>query len=201
MNQFSTALLVPLTIALLLTTPLPCLASDSSEPRRTRDALSAGELRVSPSGHYFTYQGKVVMLVGDSGTQCVMQDLNIDYRAWLDDLRDRGVNAAHIWAFVAPRQKPDGSVIETRYGYVYPGATPWKTKAGAADRFRQWDLTQFDEGSDPRKHYWPRLRDLVSYAHDKGICLGVTLFFGCLRRRARSTRSICPSRRTQVAST
>ncbi len=139
---------------------------------------SKGGLRISPSGHYFIYRGKVVMLVGDSGTQCVMQDLNIDYHAWINDLSDRGVNAAHIWAFVAPRQKQDGSVIEKRYGYVYPGATPWKAKTGTVDRFRQWDLTQFDEGSDPQKHYWPRLRDLASYAHDKGICLGVTLFFG-----------------------
>jgi Domain of unknown function (DUF5060) len=156
----------------------------SSAAFSARESIHAGDLPcedklcASPSGHYFTYRGREVMFVGDSGTQCVMQDLNIDYRAWLDDLSARGINAAHIWAFVAPRQKLDGSVVETRYGYVYPGVTPWKAKVGAADRFRQWDLTQFDEGSDPRNHYWPRLRDLASYAHDKGICLGVTLFFG-----------------------
>ncbi len=144
-------------------------------------AQERGGLSVSADGHYFSYRGRELLLVGDSGTQCVMQDLNIDYRAWIDDLGERGINAVHIWAFTPPRQKSDGSVVEKRYGYVYPGATPWKRRpAGsrAADQLPQWDLTAFDEGADPNKHYWPRLRDLAGYARKKGMCLGVTLFFG-----------------------
>lgn len=138
-------------------------------------------LKVSSSGHYFAYQGKPVMLVGDSGTQCVMQNLNIDYREWIDDLASRGSNAVHIWALLAPRQRQDGTVMEQRYGYVYPGATPWQRRRNgppAADQLRQWDLTQFDEGTDPKSHYWPRLRDLVGYAKERNMCVGITLFFG-----------------------
>lgn len=143
---------------------------------------SGKALRVSAGEHYFSYNGKTVMLVGDSGTQCVMQNLNIDYRQWIDDLAARGVNAAHIWALVPPRQKQGGgSVIEARYGYVYPGATPWRRRTSgpsATDQLKQWDLTKFDEGTDPHAHYWPRLRDLVAYAKKKNMCVGITLFFG-----------------------
>jgi hypothetical protein len=142
---------------------------------------AGNELSVSPGGHNFVYRGKTVMLVGDSGTQCVMQNLNIDYRRWVSDCATRGMTAVHIWSFVAPRQRQDGSIIEKRYGYVYPGATPWKRRPGgpmAVDQLSRWDLTEFDEGDDPAKNYWPRLRDLAASARDKGMALGITVFFG-----------------------
>lgn len=34
----------------------------------------AQDLKVSPSGHYFSYKGKTISLLGDSGTQVVMQN-------------------------------------------------------------------------------------------------------------------------------
>ena len=84
----------------------------------------------SPDGHYVTYRGETLLLIGESGTQCVLQNLNIDYRGWLDDCRREGINAVHLWALMAPRQTADGSVTEARYGYVYPGATPWARRGG-----------------------------------------------------------------------
>lgn len=138
-------------------------------------------MKTSQSGHYIQYLGKTSMLIGDSGTQCVLQNLNLDYRRWIDSCASRGMTAIHVWALVPPRQKSDGSIIETRYGYVYPGATPWARKEDAPpgmDGFPQWDLTKFDEGEDPDQHYWPRIRDLVSYSREKGIIVGITVFFG-----------------------
>ncbi len=140
----------------------------------------ASQIGVSPSGHYITYQGQPLLLIGDSGTQCVMQNANLDYRRWIDDCADRSLRALHIWSFVAPRQTADGSVIEDRYGYRYPGITPWaRTTSGpnATDGFKQWDLRTFDEGPDDT-HYWPRLRALCSYARDKDMLVGITVFFG-----------------------
>ncbi|HEX30076.1 TPA: hypothetical protein ENG04_08355, partial [Candidatus Poribacteria bacterium] len=75
-------------------------------------------IALSPSGHYVRYEGQTLFLVGDSGTQCVLQNPNIDYREWIDDCREFGIRAIHLWSFLAPRQKRDGSVIERRYGYV-----------------------------------------------------------------------------------
>jgi len=176
-------MLFRLLLKVVLTIAGPLFLSNCSlakEPMLA-DSPRPSELKISPSGHYFTYRGKTVMLVGDSGTQCVLQNLNTNYQAWIDDLNKRGIKAAHVWAFVAPRQKQDGSKVEQRYGYVYPGATPWKRKTSgpkATDQLYQWDLTQFDEGSDRNKHYWPRIRDIASYTKHKGMCLGITLFFG-----------------------
>ena len=52
-------------------------------------ATNADQISASSSGHYVQYSGKVIMLVGDSGTQCVMQNLNLDYRQWIDDCAKR----------------------------------------------------------------------------------------------------------------
>ena len=124
-------------------------------------ADSDGGLAASPGGHFVQYGGTTRMLIGDSGTQCVLQNLNVDYRRWVDDCAERGLTAVHVWAFVAPRQTADGAVVEERYGYVYPGGTPWARRAGgplAADGSPQWDLTHVDEGDDPNRQYWRRLR-------------------------------------------
>lgn len=144
--------------------------------------LPTTHLATSPSRHYISYRNKPLLLVGDSGTQVVMQNTNVDYRQWIDDCAARGIRAVHIWSFTAPRQKQDGSVIEDRYGYVYPGITPWARKSSgpdATDQLKQWDLRSFDEGAkgDPT-HYWPRLRDLCGYAEKKGLVIGITVFFG-----------------------
>jgi len=140
------------------------------------------DIGVSPSGHYVTYKGETLMLVGESGTQCVPQNININYRQWIDDCAARGIRAVHVWSFVAARQKQDGSVMEDRYGYVYPLATPWARKTAgpnAADQLKQWDLKTFDDGPDGDfTHYWPRMRDMCSYAKSKKMLVGVTVFFG-----------------------
>lgn len=137
------------------------------------------------SGHYVTYQGKDLLLIGDSGTQVVTQNLNIDYRSWIDDCASRGIRAIHVWSFMAPRQKQDGSVVEERYGYVYPGVTPWPRKTDgppAADQLPQWDLTLFDDGPDEEHtKYWPRMRDLCRYAQGKRLIVGYTVFTGWIK--------------------
>ncbi len=58
--------------------------------------------------HKGRYASKEEMLIGDSGTQCVMQNLNLDYQQWIDDCAQRRITAIHIWALVPPRQKRDG---------------------------------------------------------------------------------------------
>lgn len=141
----------------------------------------AAHVEAGPDGHLVRCGDRLLVLVGDSGTQCVMQNPNIDYRSWIDDCAEAGLNAVHIWSFVAPRQNRSGSVVEARYGYVYPGITPWsrdRNAPAAHDGWPRWNLQEFDEGDDPNGHYWPRLRDLCGYAKRKGLLVGITVFFG-----------------------
>ncbi len=122
-----------------------------------------------------------VVLIGDSGTQCVLQNLNINYREWIDDCAEAGLNAVHVWSFVAPRQAQNGKTVEQRYGYVYPGVTPWARQVGgrpAHDGLPKWNLQEFDEGVDTGRHYWARLRDVCAYAKEKNLLVGITVFFG-----------------------
>ena len=142
---------------------------------------AAGEVAAGPEGHFIRYQGQLRVLVGDSGTQCVLQNPNIDYPRWIDDSARAGLNSVHLWAFVAPRQTRSGRQVEPRYGYVYPGLTPWPRRShgpNASDGWPQWDLTEFDEGTDPNKHYWPRLADLCRTARNAEITVGISVFFG-----------------------
>lgn len=145
-------------------------------------AGEAGRLAVSPGGHYLTYAGKTLLAIGESGTQCVTQNANLDYRAWIDDCAERGIRLIHVWSLMAPRQTQDGAILEDRWGYLYPGITPWpRMSAGpaAADGLPQWDLRAFDDGADTEVgRYWPRLRDMCRYARDKGMLVGITVFTG-----------------------
>ena len=139
------------------------------------------DIKVSPSGHYFTYHGKTRMLLGESATQCPMQNLNFNYNAWVNRLALENHSTAHIWAFIAPRQIRDNIQIESRWGYVYPGITPWKRKSSgpnAYDGNKQWDLFSFDDGIDPNKNYWPRLKDICQKLQSQNMLLGISVFFG-----------------------
>ena len=139
-------------------------------------------LHTSPSGHYITYGDETLMLIGESGTQCVPQNANLDYRAWIDDCHARGIRMVHLWSFAPVRQKQDGSEIEDRWGYGYPGLTPWVRHGSgplAADQRPRWDLQRFDDGPDDAlNHYWPRMRDLCRYAKERHMLVGITVFTG-----------------------
>ena len=148
----------------------------------TLTVVQFGDIGVSPSGHYVTYKDEVLMLIGDSGTQCAAQNSNLEHRQWIDDCASRGIRAIHVWSFVPVRQKQDGSQIEERWGYVIPDVMPWARKTSgplAYDQRYQWDLRAFDEGSDgDMNHYWPRMRDMCSYAKAKNMLVGITMFTG-----------------------
>lgn len=133
-------------------------------------------IATSPGGHYVSYRGTPLLVVGDSGTQCALQNANLDLPRWIGDCARAGLNTVHVWSFVAPRAQLDGSDVEERYGYVFPGLTPWPRKTSgprAHDGGYQWDLQQWDESG-----YWPRFRALCDGARKNGLLLGITVFWG-----------------------
>lgn len=165
-----------------------CVVTDACGTTVSDDAtltVSDACLAVSPSGHYITYQGRPVLLAGDSGTQCATQNSNLDHRQWIDDCAARGIRSVHVWSFMGARQKQDGSVIEDRWGYVYPCITPWPRRTSgplANDQLHRWNLQGYDDGPDgDLTHYWPRMRDMCSYAKSKNMLVGYTVFTGWIK--------------------
>jgi len=138
---------------------------------------AAGNISVS-GGHFFKYRGETFPLIGDSATQSVMQNLNVDYISWLDELSAVGVNSAMIWAWMAVPQTLDGKTVDSRYGYVVGDITPWARSGSeiANDGKTSWDLNKFDA------RYWRRLRKLIEYAERKNIVLMITVFDGWPKR-------------------
>jgi len=165
-----------------------CVVTDDCGTTASNDAaltVLTDCLNVSPSGHYVTYTGQPLLFAGDSGTQCATQNSNLDHREWIDDCAARGIRAIHVWSFLGARQKQDASVIENRWGYVYPCVTPWARHTSgplANDQLYQWNLQAYDDGPDgDLTHYWPRMRDMCSYAKSKDMLVGYTVFTGWIK--------------------
>jgi hypothetical protein len=114
------------------------------------------------------------VLIGDNGTQSILQNDRVDYRAWIDNLRKNEIKVGMVWGFMAIRQKVDGSLIDERYGYVVPDICPWaRTGSGVAfDGRPKYELREWNED------YWTRLKELLGYAQQKGIYILITIFDG-----------------------
>ncbi len=125
-------------------------------------------------GHYLSYKGRPFFIVGDSVTQAWAQNRDFNYRAWIDDLAQRGINAAMIWSFMAARQKSDGTVIEPRWGRIVDQVQPWRrTGSGTAkDGLPAWNLDDLND------EYFARLKDLIAYAANRDIIVLITIWDG-----------------------
>ncbi len=106
------------------------------------------------------------MLIGDSGTQVVPMNGGLDLSAWLETCRREGHSTVHVWAFTGA--KPG----DWRLGSREP-LLPWARMPDGT-----YDLQRFDDGKDPKRHYWARIRDLCAQARKRGLLVGITVFFG-----------------------
>jgi len=118
-------------------------------------------------GHYLTWRGKPVLLIGDSVTQGWMEcGTNFDQDAYVDALASRGINLLMLWAFKgtnAALQRRD-----RRIGYDAPEVWPW---AGSPDD-QSFDLHRFNPV------YFERLRQLVGYAERQEVVVLITVHDG-----------------------
>ena len=119
------------------------------------------------AGHYLSWHGHPILLVGDSVTQGWMEcGTNFDQRAYVDALAARGINLLMLWAFKgtdAQHQRQD-----RRLGYDAPELWPW---FGSPDS-RSFDLHRFNP------LYFERLQQLVGYAESKQVAVLLTIHDG-----------------------
>jgi hypothetical protein len=124
------------------------------------------------AGHYFEYNGKPLMLVGDSVTQGWMESgTAFNQNAYVDALASRGINLLMLWAYIgtsASQQQGD-----ERIGYNAPEIWPW---VGSPDQ-GNFDLGQLNQA------YFTRLAALVAYAETKDIIVLITLHDGWTKTR------------------
>ena len=122
------------------------------------------------AGHYLVWQGKPVLLLGDSVTQGWMEcGTNFEQTAYVDALAARGLNLLMLWAFKGTNAESQRQ--DRRLGYDAPELWPW---VGSPDD-RSFDLRQFNPG------YFGRLKQLVARAEDKGLVVLLTVHDGWLK--------------------
>lgn len=139
------------------------LASISLARAEKIGVMSSG----AQAGHYLSWRGKPVLLVGDSVTQGWMEcGTNFDQIAYVDALADHGINLLMLWAYKgtsAELQRRD-----RRIGYDAPELWPWM---GSPDH-RSFNLRRFNP------LYFERLQALVAQAERKEIVVLITVHDG-----------------------
>jgi len=120
------------------------------------------------AGHYLSYHGEPVFLIGDSVTQgWVESGEDFKQQEYVEALARRGIRVLLLWSFIAPQTGGD-----PRIGYDAPDLLPW-VKTGPT----HWDLSRFEE------RYFERLADLCKSARERKICVIIQVFDGWTKTR------------------
>ncbi len=157
-----------LAVKSLLLAAICCLTACGKSAVRTSTAI-----RLHPeNGHYFTFRGNPVVLMGSTEHYGSLMNLDFDYLLYLDEVRACGLNFTRVFTG-AYRQYP-GFVVEDSPLNVAPGRfiAPWARSSvpGASDGGNKFDLNQWDPA------YFQRLHQFVRAAGERGIVVEVTLF-------------------------
>ncbi len=115
------------------------------------------------SPFYFLYKGKPFLLVGNY-TWGTFSDVDYDYKAMLDTLKDNGLNFARVWVWWGCEEFPEpiSRIHINPYLRTGPG--------DANDGKPKYDLTKFHPA------FFERLRSVCTVAKSRGIFLQLTLF-------------------------
>lgn len=123
--------------------------------------------------HYFLWRGKPAVLITSAEHYGALMNLDFDYRKYLDTLAADGMTLTRV--FSGAYVEPEGAFNIARNTLApLPGRfiAPWarSDQPGYANGGNRFDLTRWDEA------YFRRLRDLATYASQKGIVVEFTLF-------------------------
>ncbi|HNQ72391.1 MAG TPA: putative collagen-binding domain-containing protein [Verrucomicrobiota bacterium] len=133
--------------------------------------LAGEKVRVLTSGpsagHYLTWRGRPLLLVGDSVTQGWMEcGTNFDQAAYVEALARRGINLLLLWAYKGTNAEMQSG--DRRLGYDAPELWPWPGGPDAAN----FNLQEF------HPLYFHRLKALVAHAESRGIIVSITVHDG-----------------------
>ena len=122
--------------------------------------------------HYFLFRGKPTVLITSGEHYGAVQNLEFDYRRYLDALAAEGLNHTRLFVGVY-RELPDewwpmNSLGPEPGQYVCPFGR--SEVPGARDGGNKFDLDTWDEV------FFGRLRDFCGLAGERGIVIEITLF-------------------------
>ncbi len=145
------------------------------------DHNALARARALPSARVFEIDGRPQVVVGESITQAWMElGTDFDQDAFLDILKDRGINMLMIWSYIGI----DDQTADSRIGYHAPRIWPWiETNFTFVPPYKfifaspSLLLPMFNE------KYFNRLRDLARGANERGITLLITIHDGWTKAR------------------
>jgi cellulase (glycosyl hydrolase family 5) len=135
---------------------------------------TSGPISLHPDNpHYFLWRGRPTVLITSGEHYGALLNLDFDYRQYLDTLAADGMRLTRV--FSGAYVEPEGAFNIARNTLApLPGRfiSPWarSNQPGYANGGNQFDLGRWDEA------YFHRLKDLVTYAVEKGIVIEFTLF-------------------------
>jgi hypothetical protein len=131
----------------------------------------AEPLQLHPENpHFIVFRGKPTVLVASTEHYGAVLNRDFDFRPYLDELREAGLNYTRIFSGVY--SEPWGEPFNTLNPPSGRLLTPWARSVtrGYADGGNKFDLEKWDDA------YFKRLRDFITEAGRHGVVVELTLF-------------------------
>ncbi|MDD5688278.1 MAG: carbohydrate-binding protein [Elusimicrobia bacterium] len=149
----------------------------------------AEPIKLNPDNHhYFTYKNKPTVLVGSNEHYGAVLNGDFDYITYLNEIQSKGLNYTRIFSGVYIEPNPymctprwwgiwDNTLGPTNSAFLCPWARSTTVKGFAGDtNSYKFDLTKWDDAGTPANSYFPRLKDFVKQADDRGIVVELVFF-------------------------
>ena len=146
--------------------PLACLAGGLA------DSNAAAPIALhTDNPHYFLWRGQPAILITSAEHYGAVLNLDFDYRVYLDELRENGLNLTRTFSGTY-REIADSFGITDNTLAPRRYLAPWARSAtpGATDGGNKFDLSEFNP------EYFARLRDFVAQASQRDIVVEFVLF-------------------------
>ncbi|MDD5688275.1 MAG: Ig-like domain-containing protein [Elusimicrobia bacterium] len=142
------------------------------------------------NNRYFLYKGKPTVLITSDEHYGAVLNKDFDYITYLDELKNKGLNYTLIFTgtYIEPAVNiasdtfrwwniDDNTLGPTNNGFLCPWARSTTQKGFAGDpNSYKFDLSKWDDAGTPANSYFPRLRDFIKQADDRGIAVVIVFF-------------------------
>ncbi|MDD5687367.1 MAG: Ig-like domain-containing protein [Elusimicrobia bacterium] len=153
--------------------------------------VTSEPIKLHPDNNrYFIYKGKPTVLITSNEHYGAVLNKDFDYIAYLDELKNKGLNYTLIFTgtYIEPAENiatdtfrwwniDNNTLGPTNNNFLCPWARSTTQKGFAGDpNSYKFDLSKWDDAGTPANSYFPRLRDFIKQADDRGIAVVIVFF-------------------------